>query len=138
MDKIDLELIRQMSKTFNLHLEEIDEGDGYTVFDMNGVVQLMPPSEDTDGKWAVYKVTTTPGCHTLPNGDPGYPAEIDVDEVSSHDTCLQGLVEAVKLAVEIAAGDMSFDLAMYHELREEQEGEGDEQSVGQDLQSVSE
>jgi hypothetical protein len=137
MDKIDLELIRQMSKTFNIFLQEFDEGD-HKLFDLNGYVQLSEPCEDTGGKWMVYKVTTTPGCHTLPNGDPGYPAEIDVDEVSSHDTCLQGLVEAVKLAVEIAAGDMSFDLAMYHELREEQEGEGDEQSVGQDLQPVSE
>jgi hypothetical protein len=128
MDKIDLELIRQMSKTFNLYLEEIDEGDGYTVFDLNGVAQLMPPCEDNGGKWTVYKVTTRPGVHTLSNGDPGYPAEIDVDEVSAHDTCLQGLVEAVKLAVELAAGDIAFDLSMPAELEEEQRG-GDEQSI---------
>jgi hypothetical protein len=128
MDKFDLDLIRQMSKQFNILLEEIDELGGYTVFDMNGVVQLMPPSEDTDGKWVVYKVTTTPGVHTLSNGDPGYPAEIDVDYVSGHDTCLQGLVEAVKLAVEIAAGEINAELGMFEEWQEEKEGQL-EQSV---------
>jgi hypothetical protein len=127
MDKIDLELIRQMSKQFNIFLQEFDEGD-HKLFDFNGYVQLSEPCEDTGGKWMVYKVTTTPGCHTLPNGDPGYPAEIDVDEVSSHDTCLQGLVEAVKLAVEIAAGDINADLGMFHDWKEEQEGQL-EQSV---------
>lgn len=128
MDKSDLELIRQMCKTFNIHLDEIDELGGYTVFDLNGLVQLMPPCEDNNGKWTIYKVTVRPGVHTLSNGDPGYPDEVDVDEVSAHETCLQGLVEAVKLVVELAAQDIAFDLSMVVEF-EEQRG-SNEQSIG--------
>lgn len=119
MDDIDLKLIRQMCQQFHIHLEE-NEDAGYKAFDLNGVVSLAEPSADTDGKWAVYKITTRPGVHTLSNGDPGYPAEVDVDEVSAHDTCLQGLVEAVKLAVEIAAGDINADLGMFGDWEQEQ------------------
>jgi hypothetical protein len=128
MDKIDLELIEQMSKQFNLFMVAYDEGD-HKLFDFNGFVQLSEPCEDTDGKWAVYKVHMTPGCHTLPNGDPGYPAEVDVEDVGSYDTCLQALIEAVKLTVEIAADNINADLGMFHDWKEEQEGQV-EQSVG--------
>lgn len=35
-----------------------------------------------------YGVHVTPGCHTLSNGDPGYPDEIDVgDPVFTLDDC---------------------------------------------------
>jgi hypothetical protein len=128
MDKIDLELIQQMSKQFNLFLTEFEESD-HKLFDFNGYVQLQSPCDDTEGKWAVYKLHVKPGVHTMPNGDPGYPAEVDAEDVGSYDTCLQGLVEAVKLAVEIAAGDINADLGMFHDWKEEREGQL-EQSFG--------
>lgn len=122
MDKIDLELIQQMAKQFNIFLQEFDEGD-HKLFDFNGVIQLSEPCEDTGGKWALYKVHVTLGRHTLNNGDPGYPDDVDVEEVSAHDTCLQGLIEAVKLAVEIAADNLNADIGMFHDWKEEQESQ---------------
>jgi hypothetical protein len=35
-----------------------------------------------DGGWGVSKTVYIPGCHTLPNGDPGYPDEWE-DEIIS-------------------------------------------------------
>jgi hypothetical protein len=37
------------------------------------------------GKYIVQGAQVVPGCHTMPNGDPGYPGDADVTDISQHD-----------------------------------------------------
>lgn len=130
MDNLDAELIRRMCKDFNILLAEIDG-----MFDLEGLVQIEPPTEDNGQRWTVYTVHVRPGRLYMSNGDPGYPDEVDVDPHSDYETCLQALVEAVKICVTTRAFDINCDLGMMHDMEEEKRIE---QSDGQDLQPVSE
>lgn len=61
-----------------------DEGmDGYVL--LAGQIAIYP--QEVDGirqgvGWGVSVETVILGCHTLPNGDPGYPDEVDVVDLA--------------------------------------------------------
>jgi hypothetical protein len=59
MDKIDLELIQQMSKQFNLFLTEFEESD-HKLFDFNGYVQLQSPATTLRGSGRSTSSTSSP------------------------------------------------------------------------------
>jgi len=44
-----------------------------------------------DKKYILMGITTIPGCHTMPNGDPGYPDDVDIFDISQHDTFIGAL-----------------------------------------------
>lgn len=61
-----------------------DEGmDGYVLL----ARQIAIYPQEVDGirqgvGWGVSAETVIPGCHTMPNGDPGYPDDVDVIDLA--------------------------------------------------------
>lgn len=49
---------------------------GTEVIEVEGIILFFE-----DGGWGVNKTVFIPGCHTLPNGDPGYPDDFDEETI---------------------------------------------------------
>jgi hypothetical protein len=62
-----------------IEVSEIDYiGDGLCgCVNVEGLT-MYPVQTDRGIGWGVDEAVTFPGCHTMPNGDPGYPDEVDV------------------------------------------------------------
>ena len=108
MDDTDRNLITRMCEQFNLKVEEEDR-DGVPTFVIDGTLELAAPSEDTDNQWTIYSVTVIHGRMYLSNGDPGYPDDVDVEEVQRYPSMFPALVDVVKLAVERGIENMGID-----------------------------
>lgn len=59
---------------------EDEECRGYV--EVDGVILYPHKFDDGDIGWGVAAEVTIPGCHTMPNGDPGYPDESDVVDLA--------------------------------------------------------
>lgn len=99
VDDIDRTLVTKLCEQFNISLDEDLSGE-ITTFTLDGLISIESPSADTNGKWAVSVASVRPGVRTFPNGDPGYPDEVDITDLCSCDTLTGALTEAVKYVVE--------------------------------------
>lgn len=76
-----------------------DEGmDGYVL--VENAIAIYPQEVDGILKcvgWGVSAETITPGCHTMPNGDPGYPDEPDVLEIAAPFVESRSLTGSIRL-----------------------------------------
>ena len=62
--------------------------------------------ESVAGMWNVYGSTVLPGRHTMPNGDPGYPDDVDVWHAGAFFTLREALLKIGHLLMdEYVGGD---------------------------------
>lgn len=114
-------------------IESDDEGplpgfEHWTGFGLYASNELI---DDADGQgggffdgFLMTKSTTVPGCHTLPNGDPGYPDDVDVDEVETWKVndwrkAARGYVVAIAEALIDDAFERANELAYAKEFEQE-------------------
>jgi hypothetical protein len=62
------------------HVDESDDGEGSV--DIEGISIYRDVLPDGQIAWGVSAQTVIPGVHTMPNGDPGYPDEVDVVDIA--------------------------------------------------------
>ncbi len=63
-----------------LHTDESDDSEGCV--DIDGVLIYREVLPDGQIAWGVSAQVVVPGVHTMPNGDPGYPDEVDVVDIA--------------------------------------------------------
>lgn len=63
-----------------LHTDQSDDCEGSV--DIDGVMIYRDVLPDGQIGWGVSAQTVIPGVHTMPNGDPGYPDEVDVVDIA--------------------------------------------------------
>jgi hypothetical protein len=63
-----------------LHTDESDDSEGGV--DIDGVLIYREVLPDGQIAWGVSAQVVVPGVHTMPNGDPGYPDEVDVVDIA--------------------------------------------------------
>lgn len=72
-------LCPEITKPFEV--EELDEQGSYELRHDSLTHSILYQ----DGKYTIQIIVCNPGCHTMPNGDPGYPDEWDVADVETLD-----------------------------------------------------
>jgi hypothetical protein len=94
-------LIERFCKAFNLTLE-VPEPHHWVIDQF----QLYAPEHEEvtgvgdDTCWEVLAVTVRPGRRYLPNGDPGYPDDVDVKLVGKHTTVFGALEKIAERVVQ--------------------------------------
>ena len=63
------------------HVDESDDGEGSV--DIEGITIYREFLPDGKPAWGVRGETVIPGVRTMPNGDPGYPDEVDWIDIAS-------------------------------------------------------
>lgn len=62
------------------HVDEGDDCEGCV--DIEGILIYRDVLPDGQIAWGVSAQMVTPGVYTMPNGDPGYPDEVDVVDIA--------------------------------------------------------
>ena len=56
--------------------------------------------------WIVEQANIIPGVMYMPNGDPGYPDEMELVEISRHKTLELATIAAIQREIQLRCGDM--------------------------------